>query len=57
MQANRALRDLSILRQDEARMPHQPGPLYPSDQARVDARLDALTAYLRLTRQDYDRNN
>ena len=39
-QANRALRELNVLRQDEAR---------------INARLDTLGAGLRLPRSDYDR--
>ncbi len=51
-EGNRALRQLSMIRRQEQRMPHPRGRLSRSDTMRIQARLDALANSLHWMRPD-----
>jgi len=55
MEANRAQRELSSIRREEARMPHRRGRLNQRDDMRIDSRLDSLSSSLRLAREHGNR--
>lgn len=54
-QGAQALRQLSLIRREEASLPHSAGRLSPRNEARMQARLQTLQTSVRLARQDGER--